>query len=386
VVDEMIAVPCSIMRGGTSKAVFFLENDVPKASEARHSFLLAVFGSPDARQIDGLGGADPLTSKCAIVGFPSVPDADVDYSFYQIGIDSATVEPGLCGNISAAVGPFAIEKGLVRATDPITRIKIHNPHRNMIFSEDVKTREGKVLVEGRYKIDGVPGTGSKITLDWANINQTSGDILLPTGRTKQKIKVDGIGNITMSIVTFGNTCCFIKASEIGLTGTELPNEVDRDKDLLDKLEVLRIAGARAAGLIKDGTKYQAKNASDPLLVFISSPAAYVTYSGENIKSDNIDLVARTIFMQTMHKTYAASGALCTAVAARIEGTLVNEIKKKESRFKKTLTIGHPGGIMDVEAEVEKTGSKFFVKSAKFYRTVRKLMDGHVYIKKSALKG
>ena len=155
-----------------------MENDGPQNQESLRKFLLAVFGSPDKRQIDGLGGADPLTSKCAVIGPPTKEGADVNYSFYSVGINSGVVEPALCGNISAAVGPFAIYKGFVKATEPVTKVHVYNPHTDGLLTIDVETRDGKPVEEGQYKIDGVPGSGSKVTLNWENISTGPGRTLL----------------------------------------------------------------------------------------------------------------------------------------------------------------------------------------------------------------
>ncbi len=382
--EEMLSVPCTIMRGGTSKGIFFLENDVPRNEKSLRKFLLAAFGSPDKRQIDGLGGADPLTSKCAIIGPPTKEGADVNYSFYSIGIDSEVVEPALCGNISAAVGPFAIDKSLVRVTDPLTKIRVYNPHTDGMLTIEVETQDGKPVVEGNYKIDGVPGTGSKIILDWKSVSGGTGKTLLPTGNTKDNVLVEGIGEISMSIINFINTYLFVKANEIGLTGTELPLDVDSNEELLNKLEIIRGTGAEIAGLIKDRTKSREQCASDPLLIFVAPPRSYSTYSGERIRAGDIDIVARAMYMQVMHKTFAGSGALNMGVAAGMEGTIVNEVLKPGKEGKKPIIIGHPGGIMEVEAEVAKIGKEFVVKSARTYRTARKIMDGYVYVKRSRL--
>lgn len=382
---EMEMVRCSIMRGGTSKAVFFLENDVPSDPEVRKKFILAVFGSPDKRQIDGLGGTDPLTSKCAIIGPPTKEGADVNYSFYQVGIDTGVVKPSICGNISAAVGPFAIGAGLVQATEPITKIKIYNPHTDKIIIAEVETREGKAVVEGDYSIAGVPGTGAKLALDWKNVVGGETGALLPTGNVKDKITVAGIGEITISIVESGNPVVFVKAADIGLKGTELPTEVDANKELLERLEAIRGAGGELAGLIKDRTKSKEQNPNHPHLAFVAPPASYTTFSGDKVNAEDIDLVARSMFMQVMHKTYPDTGVLCIGTAAMIGGTVVNDLLPRKKLAKKMLLIGHPGGLIEVESAVKKVGDEFIVKSSKSYRTARKIMDGYVYVRRKQLE-
>jgi 2-methylaconitate cis-trans-isomerase PrpF len=378
--DQMIMIRCSIMRGGTSKAIFLMENDLPYDETLRKRVILSIFGSPDKRQIDGLGGADPLTSKCAVIGPSDRDDADVNYSFYQVGIDTEVVKPSVCGNISAAVGPFAIDSGLIKATEPITLVKIYNTHTKEIIYAEVPTISGKAAVDGEYKIDGVPGTGAKIMLDWRNVVGAETGGLLPTGNLKDIVSIKGIGDVTMSIVDSGNPTVFIKANDIGLSGIEGPDIVDSNKGLLEKLELIRGVGGELAGIIQDRNQSRKQNPNHPLLAFVSSPKTYTTYAGEQVNAEQVDLVSRMMFMQVMHKTYAGSGAICTGTACMIDGTVANDVVRKEARGLKRVRIGHPGGVMEVDSEVEKVGDSFLVKRAAMARTARKIMDGYVYIR------
>ncbi len=196
----MKKIRCVIMRGGTSKAVVLQEQDLPADPKERKEVILKIFGSPDVRQIDGLGGADPLTSKCAVIGPSSSKDADVNYTFYQVGIDRPLVEEGGCGNIASVVGPFSIDEGIVKAVEPITEVRIYNSLSKKIFFAEVPVKDGRAAAEGDYKIDGVPGTGAKILLDWKNLSGGKTGTLLPTGNTKDKLFIEGIGDLTVSIV------------------------------------------------------------------------------------------------------------------------------------------------------------------------------------------
>jgi len=385
-IEEMVMIRCSIMRGGTSKAVFLMENDLPYNESLKKRIILSIFGSPDKRQIDGLGGADPLTSKCAVIGPSNRDDADVDYSFYQIGIDSEVVKSSICGNISAAVGPFAIDENLVKAVEPLTLVRIYNTHTKKVIYAEVPTVGGKSAVEGNFKIDGVPGTGAKIMLDWRNVVGVETGALLPTGNVKDKIFIKGIGEITVSIVDCGNPTAFVRAEDIGLKGIEGPEGVDSNPSLLEKLELIRGAAGELAGIIQDRYQSKKQNPNHPLLAFISPPMAYNTYSGGTVNPEQIDLVSRMMFMQVMHKTYAGSGAICTGVASKIEGTIPYELSSRETKKEKVFRIGHPSGIIEVEAEVEKEGGSFKIKRAAMGRTARKIMDGYVYVRKSVLLG
>lgn len=384
IMAQQVMIRCSIMRGGTSKAVFLLENDLPRDESLRRRVISSIFGSPDRRQIDGLGGADPLTSKCAVIGASKQNGADIDYSFYQVGIDSGVVKPSICGNISAAVGPFAMDGSMVKATDPLTRVRIFNTHTQRIIYAEVPTIDGKAAVEGDYRIDGVPGTGAKIMLDWKNVVGAETGGLLPTGNPKDKIFVEGIGEISVSIVDCGNPAVFVKAEDIGLRGTEGPDVVDSDPELLKKLELIRGAAGELVGLIQDRRESRKENPNHPLLAFVSAPASYKSYLGAAVNAESIDLTARLMFMQVMHKTYAGSGSICTGVAAKIEGTIPYELARREAREQIVFRIGHPSGIMPVESAVEKSGDTYKVERAAVGRTARKIMDGFVYVRKSVL--
>jgi methylitaconate Delta-isomerase len=382
--EQQLMIRCSIMRGGTSKAVFLLENDLPGDESLKRKVISSIFGSPDRRQIDGLGGADPLTSKCAVIGVSGQEGADVDYSFYQVGIDSLIVKPSICGNISAAVGPFAVDAGLVKTTDPLTQVRIYNTHTRETIYAEVPTVDGRAAVEGDYRIDGVPGTGAKVLLDWKNVVGAETGGLLPTGNNRDRILVEGVGELTVSIVDCGNPTVFIRAEDIGLKGTEGPDVVDSDPELLEKLERIRGTAGELVGIIADRHESRKQNPNHPLLAFVSSPVSYKSFLGGAVDADQIDLTSRMMFMQVMHKTYAGSGSICTGVAAKIEGTIPHELARREAMERVEFRIGHPSGIMPVESAVRKTGDSYAVERAAVGRTARKIMDGFVYVRKSVL--
>ena len=371
-------IRCCIMRGGTSKAVFLMENDIPQDEAKRKEVILKIFGSPDKRQIDGLGGADPLTSKCAVIAPSRRHDADVDYTFYNIGIESGSMKASICGNVSAAVGPFAIDENMVKASDPITKVRIYSTHTKRVIYAEVSTHQEKAAVSGDFAIAGVPGKGSKIMLDWKEVVGIETGALLPTGNVKDEIFVDGIGNLDVSIVDCGNPVVFVNAKSIGLTGTELPEKIDSNETLLNKLELIRGTAAERVKLVKDRFNSRIENPNHPHLVFVSPPLAYRTFSGSEINEPEVDVVCRMMFMQVMHKTYAGSGAICTGVASMIQGTVINDVVRKEVNALKRLRIGHPGGVMEVDAEVEKADN-YIVKRAAIARTARRIMDGFVYV-------
>ena len=376
----MRKIRCVIMRGGTSKAVVLREEDLPKDLNERKEVIFKIFGSPDVRQIDGLGGADPLTSKCAVIGPPSIKDADVNYTFYQVGIDKPFLGEGLCGNISSVPGPFAIDEGMVKAVEPITVVRIYNTTHKKVLYAEVPVENGKAATEGDYKIAGVPGAGAKIMLDWREIVGIMTGAILPTGYTKDRLYVEGVGDLTISVVDSGNPAVFINAEDIGLKGTETAREVDSNNDLLNKLESIRGTAGEMVKLIKDRRKSAEENPEFPFLVFVNRPTPYTSFSGERIATENTDLVARMMFLQKLHKAYAASVALCTATAAMIPGTVVNDVASKTIINRKVVRIGHPGGVMEVESAVEKRGNGYVVLRSGVGRTARRIMEGFVYIR------
>lgn len=368
------------MRGGTSKAVVLREEDIPSDYEERKQVLFKIFGTPDVRQIDGLGGADPLTSKCAVIGRSPVPDADISYTFYQVGIERPFLGEGLCGNISSVPGPFAIDEGMVKVIEPITKVRIYNTtHKRNLYAE-VPVKDGKAATEGDFKIAGVPGTGAKIMLDWREIIGTMTGKLLPTGNVRDEVQVEGVGKLTVSIVDAGNVAVFVNAEEIGLKGTETAQEIDSNPEILGKLEIIRGTVGEMLNLIKNRHKSAEENPEYPFLVFVNKPASYTTFLGEKIQTEQMDFVARMMFLQKMHKAFAASVSLATATAAMIPGTVVNVLSAHGITDRKIVRIGHPGGVMEVESSVEKRGSEFVVTRLAVARTARRIMEGYVYIR------
>lgn len=372
-------IHCWIMRGGTSKAVFLMEDDVPHDPRERDALILRLFGSPDRRQIDGLGGADPLTSKCAVIGRSARSDADVTFAFYQVGIDAPIVKPSICGNISAAVGPFAIDEGLVEAREPVTTVAIYNPHTDRVFYAEVPVEGGKARGRGDFAIAGVPGAGARIVLDWRNVIGIETGALLPTGNATDMMTVPGRGEFEVSIVDGGNPAVFVRASALGLAGTELPERVNADRELLRLAEELRGVAAERVGLVADRRRSAADSPNHPFLVLVSAPADYVAYDGHQVRAEETDLVARAFFMQRLHQTFPGTGALCTGIAARIPGTVAHRAARAVPRREGTAEIGHPGGTMDVEVEVVAEGSGYAVRRAAVARTARRIMEGYARI-------
>ena len=382
---EMEMLRCAIVRGGTSKGVFIMKNEYPQDPAKRDAVILAVYGSPDVRQIDGLGGADVLTSKHAIISPSTRPGADVDYTFGQVSFETAFVDySGNCGNISSAVGPFAIDEGLVAPVEPITTVRIHMTNSDRILIAKVPVRDGKAMVDGDYAIDGVPGTGAKIAMDWSDVVGGITGKLLPTGNAKDTIEVDGI-KYTVSIVDAGNPVVFINAASLEMKGTESPYEIESNKPLMETIEKIRGHATVMCGMVDKPENAKTKSPFIPFFFIISPPADYGTVSGTTVKAGHIDLVARALLMRKVHKAIQVSGSLCTGAAARVPGTIVGDVLRETARTRSTINIGHPSGTFPVEAEAETIDGQVKIKRLRVFRTARRIMEGYVYVRKSVFK-
>jgi 2-methylaconitate cis-trans-isomerase PrpF len=386
----MIEIKCSIVRGGTSKGIFIRREELPEDPLKRDQVIKAIFGSPDIRQIDGLGGADVLTSKLAIIGPPTRSDADVDYTFGQVGIDTDIVDyKGNCGNISSAVGPFAIDDGIVQAKDGIATVRIHMTNTGRLLLAEVPVKDGKALVDGNFSIDGVPGAGAKIAMDWYDSAGGLTGKLLPSGNAADVFIIDG-KNYRVSLVDAGNPLVFINAASLGMIGTESPAEIEANTELTAVIEKIRGEAAVVFGLCERPEDAAAASPYNPFFAIVSKPAEYTALNGKIIAEDKIDIVSRLLFMLKMHKAYPITGTVATGVAAKIPGSVVWDILGDSSGEKTTLNIGHPSGIVPVEAEVENGSfengsSEIVLKRVAVYRTARRIMDGIVYVRESVLE-
>jgi 2-methylaconitate cis-trans-isomerase PrpF len=378
---EMRSIPCAIMRGGTSKAVFLLENDLPSRPEKRDRVILSIFGSPDARQIDGLGGADPLTSKLAVIGPATREGADIDYTFGQVDIRQPFVDySSNCGNISSAVAPFAISRGLVRAVEPVTTVRINNTNTGKIFEAEVPIANGRPAELGDYRIAGVPGSGAKIMLNLAGAVGSKTGRLLPTGNPRDVLKVDGFGDLTVSMVDAASPMVFVLAEDLKLSGAETPADIDSNPERLELLEKIRCQAALRMGMVKSVEEARQKVRAVPMVAFVAPPRKYnVFLDGREIAADDVDFVARDMFMQVMHKAYSGTATVCTGSAAVTPGTIVNAVMRK-NRASDAIRIGHPSGVIEADMRV-KNGK---IVRAAIGRTARLIMEGHVYVPQEIL--
>ena len=386
----MRKIPCTIMRGGTSKAVFLREADLPKDAHEREAVILSIFGSPDRRQIDGLGGADPLTSKLAIIGpppadLPTAAGSHLSYTFGQVEIDRPEIDwLSLCGNISSAVGLYAVQEGLVAATAPIVRVEAFNTNLGRKLSIEVPTANGEAVDAGDYTVPGVPGSGARIFVDFRDTAGGATGQLLPTGNPTDRIDVPGFGEIEVSLVDIGNAHVFVRAADLGMTGIETAAEIDANQPLLDLLETIRGLAAEKIGMIPNAARSRQDSPATPIIGMISAPAdAPNGLVGGTIPGAEVDVVSRLLFMQQTHKTYAGTSTVCTGIAARIPGTLVHDLARPETRDALDVRIGHPAGVIVTESEVSLDGNTYAVHRATLGRTARRIMDGTVFVRAPA---
>lgn len=373
--DDQLAVKTVLMRGGSSKAVFLDARDVPSEPGARERFLLALFGSPDKRQIDGLGGSDYLTSKCAIIGPPTKAGADVDYTIAQVSVEHPVVSFDTnCGNISAAVGPYAIQERIVPPVEPWTVVRVHNTNTGKILRIKVPVRDGKPVTEGDFAIDGVPGTGAEIQLDFSLTGGAATGKLLPTGRASDFVELEGLRKrVEVSVVDIANPCVFVRAHDIGLTGYELPGALSPAQVAL--LEEIRVKSGRLAGIDSYLLPFQ---------VTVAPPQDFREFLTERaVPAASFDLAARLYVEGILHKAYAGTGATCLAVAARIEGTVVHDVCRARD-MRAPIRIGHPSGVLGIVGDVTRDGAGWHVNEVLFSRTARRLMEGTAFVRRARL--
>jgi 2-methylaconitate cis-trans-isomerase PrpF len=372
----------SVLRGGTSRGIFFRAADLPRERERIEAILRDVFGSPDMRQINGLGGATPNTSKAAIIGPPSRDDADVDYTFAQVDIKSPLVDwGGNCGNISSAVGPFAIDAGLVAPHEGETVVRIHNTNTGKIIVAHVPVADGRSMRHGDFAIPGVPGTGARVDLEFTDPAGSVTGKLLPTGQPIDEMDLADGRRLRVSLVDAGNPCVFVLAADVGARGTESPAETEENTPLTDTLEEIRAIAAEWMAIVPSRDLALAKSPGLPKVAMIAPPAEYTASTGERIRAEDVDLVVRSMSMQTAHRSLQVTGAICIGAAAATPGTLVFEMTRTaaDRRERDRIRIGNPYGAMDVVVSSHESGGKLVVDGVRIGRTARHILDGTVWV-------
>ena len=380
-----IRVPATFYRGGTSRAAIFREADLASYGPGeQEAILLAALGSPDpyGREIDGLGGGISSLSKVAIVGpAPAGSDADVTFRFGQVDVERPVVEfLGTCGNISSAIGPFAIDEGMVPVRRPVTTVRVLSVNTGQRYDCHVPIGEdGRAEVEGDYTIDGVPAPGGKIKLEFLDPGGSLGGDVLPTGRVREEMALADGRRLDVSIVDAANPMVFVRAADLGATATEGPEAIDADAGLHATLEEVRDLAAVRLGLAPDPVVAHEHAKSIPKVVMVARPTTYVTTRGATVAVDAVDVVARMLSVGNAHRTIAGTAAMCTAVAAAIDGTVVAELARPDRSPDRVVRIGHAAGTLDVGVAVERRPDGWRARSVSTYRTARRIMDGAVYV-------
>ena len=387
-------IPATYMRGGTSKGVFFRLQDLPPEAQtpgaARDALLLRVIGSPDpyGKHTDGMGGATSSTSKCVIIAPASRPGHDVDYLYGQVSIDSAFVDwSGNCGNLSTAVGPFAIANGFLDAAripdNGIVTVRIWQANIGKTILAQVPVSNGQVQETGDFEVDGVTFPAAEIVLEFLDPSDDEGDGgspastgMFPTGNLIDTLDVSGIGTLDATMISAGIPTVFVNAADIGYDGSELQPAINEEKAALAKLEAIRVAGALRMGLINSADE-AATRQHTPKVAFVAPPKAYVSSSGKHIAADAIDLNVRALSMGKLHHAMMGTASVAIATAAAVPGTLVN--LAAGGGMRDAVRFGHPSGTLRVGASVQQVDGQWQVTRAVMSRSARVLMEGAVRV-------
>ncbi|MEY4001183.1 MAG: 2-methylaconitate cis-trans isomerase PrpF [Pseudomonadota bacterium] len=387
---QQLRIPATYMRGGTSKGVFFCLDELPDFARspgpARDKLLLRIIGSPDpyAKQIDGMGGATSSTSKTVILSKSSRADHDVDYLFGQVSIDSAFVDwSGNCGNLSAAVGPFAIRKGLIDASriprNGMATIRIWQANIQKTIVAHVPMVNGQVQESGDFELDGVTFPAAEVQLEFidpAAEEEGAEGAMFPTGNLIDALDVPGIGTLQATMINAGIPTIFVEAQAIGYTGTELQDAINGSPEALAFFETIRAHGAVRMGLIKSPEQASGRQHT-PKIAFVAKPASYTASSGKSVAASDVDLLVRALSMGKLHHAMMGTAAVAIGAAAAIPGTLVNQAAGGGGRD--AVRFGHPSGTLRVGAQAQQKDGEWTITKAIMSRSARVLMEGWVFV-------
>lgn len=358
--------------GGTSKGFFVRKAEVPDVdNEFLDTLVLELFGTPDPLQIDGIGGSHSHTSKLMIVEPSDREGVDVDYTFGQVAIEKPTVDwSGNCGNLTGAIGTFAIEEGLISPSSSPAEVTLYNTNTDTVVAQTIPLRDGIPDPYGEYSVDGVPGTGAWIDSTFLDPAGGVFGSLTPTGAFAETVTVDG-DEYEVTVIDVANPCVFVRASSVGVSGTELPAEMSENPDLLDTLELIRGAGCERLRLVDDAADAERKRPTIPFIAVVSEPQSYECSVDKSVSADEIDITARIVTTQSPHHAYAVTGAMCLAAATRLPGTVPNAVVRGVGD---RVTIGHPKGTISVGVST----TNDHVESVTVSRTAREIMRGTAF--------
>ncbi len=385
---KQLKIPAVFMRGGTSNAVVFHQRDLPADRAQWDEIFLAAIGSPDpyGRQLDGMGGGISSLSKVCVIGPSSRPDADIDYTFGQVLVKDARVDYSAnCGNMSSAMGPFAVDEGLFKVSGSEALVRIHNTNTKKIIHAHFTVDDGLSAVDGSLAIPGVAGTGAPVKLEFREPGGATTGKLLPTGNVADTLEVPGVGKVRVTMIDAANACVFVSAADIGLTGIEMPDVLDNSPEILKKLGAIRIAASVAMGITRSPEE-AAKKTSVPFVGFVSPARDATLLTGEALKAGDVDLTARMISNGQPHRALPLTASLCMAVAARLEGSVVYEATRRADDPESEIRIAMPSGVLTVAASVNQKGGQWHAEQGAFYRTQRRMFEGHVLMRASRVPG
>jgi 2-methylaconitate cis-trans-isomerase PrpF len=381
VVGEQLAVPAAWYRGGTSNALVVRRESLPTSDrDDLASWLWAAYGSGDVRQVDGLGAGDMLRSKFAIVGPSDRPDADVDYTFVQLGVSEKMIDwTILCGNISSVVGPYAVDEGLVPAVEPATTVRIYNSNTQSVIHATVQVRDGRARTEGDFEMAGVPGTGSVVELDFRESAGTQTGRVLPTGRVRDVLDVEGLGQVEVSIVDVSIPLVFVQASSLGVTGAESHAVLLADQKVRERVSAVRRAAAVMLGWASSVDRADEEARIRPGAVMVGPPAAWTDMRGVQLEAAACDLHVRAASVVNVHKAFMGTGSICAGVAARIPGTVVHDVTRPEAHERGEYRLGHPSGTTPVLVDLTMADGVPTITQASIERSARRMFEGRVLV-------
>lgn len=370
------------MRGGTSKGCMFHKADLPENREEWDSIFLQAMGNPDPKHIDGLGGTVSSNNKIVIVWKSEEPGIDVEYLVGQVIVGKSQVDfKSNCGNMTAAVGPFAVEEGLVEITEPITTVHMRNRNTNKYIDVTVPCENGTFAEEGDCAIAGVDGTAPELKVNFLNPAGAKTGKLLPTGNVLDVLDIPGFGKIQCSILDVSNPMVLVRAQDIGLTGTELPAEVDANKPVSELLEKIRGTAACMMGFAKDLEDAITNSPAVPKVGFFTTPVTYTDISKQTVEAESMDLCARVISVFKCHKACPLTSASSIAVAAFLPGSIIYQEIGAPREGQQTVRIGHPSGVMTMYPDIRQENGEYVLPGVAVQRTARRIMDGTLYIRK-----
>ncbi|MEM8975508.1 MAG: PrpF domain-containing protein [Pseudomonadota bacterium] len=371
-------IPAAFIRGGTSKGVFFHARDLPTAAEQRDSVFLQALGSPDSyeRQLNGLGGGISSLSKAVVIAPSKHPEADIDYTFAQVAVNEPIVDyAATCGNLSSAVGPFAIDEGLIQAKDGEALVRVFNTNTSKIYHARFAVQDNQAVVRGDQVIPGVSGSGSPIALEYLDPGGSRTSGLLPTGNVVDRLELPDDKTIQASLIDATNPVAFIRADDLAADITRLPADLDTDRQLMARIDAVRRAAAVAMGMAENP---EAAALSNPKIAIVGKPDDFQDLSGDMHAATSVDICARAVSMGNVHRALPLTLSMCLATACKTPGTIPNQVMR-DIDSASDVRLGNPSGVIVAGAQVEPSGNQWSVRHCRVVRTQRRLMEGSILI-------